>query len=258
MKKYLQVALEAAEAAAELIRTAYEESAFAVELKEDYSPVTEVDIATEKLIYEKIASAFPDHGFYGEEEGHREQESDFLWLVDPIDGTKAFIRRRPFFSTQIALMYQGELLLGVSSAPLYNGGEIAYALKGEGAYIGKRKLMVSDIDAFKDTVFSSGNLKTLAQDGRRWANYGELIRQMNSTRGFGDFLHYHLLASGSLDLIVESDVNILDIAALATIVREAGGIVTDLEGRPLTLATTSILAANQHLHGQALALINKE
>ncbi len=257
MEEYLSVALKAAKEAAKLIKEAYEKNEFAIELKEDYTPVTEIDVATEKLVYEIISSAFPEHDFFGEEEGRRADNSDYLWLVDPIDGTKAFIRRRPFFSTQIALMYKGELVLGVSSAPLYNGGEIAYAVKGEGAFIGERRLKVSEIDQFKDTVFSSGNLKRLASDERRWRNYGDLIKEMNSTRGFGDFLHYHLLASGSLDLIVESDVNILDVAALAMIVQEAGGVITDLEGAALDLDTTSILAANPNLHAEALALLNR-
>ena len=98
---------------------------------------------------------------------------------------------------------------------------------------------------------STGNVKTLTGDAR-WDALGALIRDSNRIRGYGDFCHYHLLARGSLDLVIESDVNILDIAALAVIVREAGGVFTDLDGAPLTLDTRSVLAGTPAIHAQAL------
>lgn len=261
-------ALEASALAHKIISQAYEKHNFAITIKADMTPVTEVDIATEKAIRQHLEKHFPDHGIFGEEEGRSDKESDFLWLIDPIDGTKAFIRRRPFFSCQIALMYQGEIVLGVSTAPSFNGGEQFYALKGRGAYrrVGlegvpfkseDEPLQVSEIETLSQAVLSSGNLKTLTQNSRRWQNYGVLLEQVNSTRGFGDFLHYHLLAQGSLDLIVESDVNILDIAALSVIVTEAGGLITNLEGESLSLTVGSILAGTPLIHAKALNLLNQ-
>jgi histidinol-phosphatase len=97
-------------------------------------------------------------------------------------------------------------------------------------------------------------LKTLAQ-GDRWMHYGRLVAQVGRIRGYGDFLHYHLLATGKIDVVVESDVNILDIAALALIVTEAGGRFTDLEGAPIGLGTTSVLASNGRLHETVLAAL---
>ena len=181
--------------------------------------------------------------------------SDFIWLIDPIDGTKAFVRRRPLFSCQIALMYKGESVLGVSTAPCFNGGERIYALKGKGAFLEGKKISVSDIDQFSQAVFSSGNLKRLTQNPENWRNYGKLVGQMNSTRGFGDFLQYHFLATGKVDIIVESDVNILDIAALSIIVNEAGGVMTTLDGQAIDLDVTTILAATPGLHQQVLDLL---
>lgn len=256
MQKYLDCALEASEIARKLIATAYDENAFKIEIKADATPVTEVDIAVEKAIYEHISKAFPDHGFFGEESGQKNMTSDFIWLIDPIDGTKAFVRRRPFFSCQIALMYKGEVVLGVSTAPCFNGGERIYAVKGQGAFLeGGKQISVSDVSELSQAVFSSGNLKRLTQNAEKWENYGKLVGQVNSTRGFGDFLQYHLLAMGNLDLIVESDVNILDIAALSIIVNEAGGKMTALDGSAITLEVTTILASTPKLHQQVLDIL---
>jgi len=161
------------------------------------------------------------------------------------------VRRYPFFSTQIALMKGGELILGVSNSPEFN--EMAYAEKGQGAWLNGKKITVSDIDTIKQSALSTGNLATIASKPQ-WNNLGELIQKVHRIRGYGDFYHYHLLASGKIDIIVESDVNILDIAALAVIVREAGGTFTDLSGNELTLDTTTVLAAScESLHSQVLA-----
>ncbi|WP_026879357.1 inositol monophosphatase family protein [Ignatzschineria larvae] len=255
MQPYLDCALEASEIARQLIQTAYEENAFKIEIKADATPVTEVDVAVEKAIYQHISSQFPEHGFYGEESGQKQMDSDFIWLIDPIDGTKAFVRGRPLFSCQIALMVRGEIILGVSTAPCFNGGERIYAVKGQGAFLKGKKISVSDIDTLSQAVFSSGNLKRLTQDPEKWARYGNLVGQVNSTRGFGDFLQYHFLATGKVDLIVESDVNILDIAALSIIVNEAGGKMTALDGSPIDLSVSTILAATPSLHAQALEIL---
>ncbi|MGL4674122.1 MAG: inositol monophosphatase family protein [Wohlfahrtiimonas sp.] len=256
MEQFLKVALMAAEESKKLIRKSYEAQGFNITIKGDYTPVTEVDVNVEALIRSIIVENFPEHGMWGEEGGMINPESDYQWLVDPIDGTKAFIRRRPFFSTQIALMYKGEMILGVSCAPCFGEGEIAYATKGNGTFIDGKKVSVSDISELRDAVFSSGNIKSLTKDDSGWLKYGELLRAINSTRGFGDFLHYHYTAAGKVDIVVESDVTILDVAALSIIVEEAGGKVTDLKGNKLTLESTSIVATNGLLHDQVLSYLS--
>jgi len=243
----LETALAAAHAAAELIRHYYEHDGEDIEVraKSDRSPVTDADVETERTIRRVIAERYPEHGFYGEETGHADRDSPFLWLVDPIDGTKSFVRRYPFFSTQIALMEEGELVLGVSSAPAF--GELAWAEKGGGAWLEGERIRVSAVDALADAAVSAGNLRSLALSAR-WPAWGAVVAGADRIRGYGDFYHYHLLASGRIDAVVESDVNILDIAALAVIVREAGGVFTDLSGAPPGLGTTTVLAANPALH----------
>lgn len=245
---FLSAAIEAAEAATQVIQRLYRGN-IQVREKADKSPVTIADVEAEKAIRALLEARFPDHGFYGEETGARDRDAEFLWLVDPIDGTKAFVREYPMFSTQIALMHRGELIVGVSSASEY--GELAYAEKGQGAWLDGKRIRVSAIESLEQASLSAGNIKSLAL-GPRWNSYGKLVSQLDRIRGYGDFLHYHLLAAGKIEAVIETDVNILDIAALAVIVEAAGGRFTDLEGKPLSLETTSVLASNGRLHATLL------
>ncbi|WP_426663096.1 inositol monophosphatase family protein [Rhodanobacter aciditrophus] len=244
----LAAAREAAAAAAEVILH-YWKRGVDVEIKGDATPVTIADREAEQAIRKLLRAALPEAAIYGEEYGLDGARDGLLWLVDPLDGTKSFVRRTPFFSTQIALMDRGELVLGVSSAPVY--GETMWASAGGGAWFEGERVRVADTFDMKQASLSIGNVKTLTGDAR-WAALGALIRDSNRIRGYGDFCHYHLLARGSLDLVIESDVNILDVAALAAIVREAGGTFTDLAGQPPTLETTSVLAGTVAIHRQAL------
>lgn len=244
----LNVARNAALAAGDLINHYYRKGVD-VRLKADQSPVTLADEESERVIREVLLAAYPDHAIYGEEGGHS-GTGDILWLVDPIDGTKSFVRQYPFFSTQIAMMVGGELVLGVSHASAF--GETAWARKGGGAFLDGRPIQVATTSEWSKATLSTGNLKTLAGDAR-WQVLADLVRGANRTRGYGDFYHYHLLASGRIDLVLESDVNILDIAALTVILREAGGVFTDLQGAAVGLGTTSVLAGVSSLHASVLA-----
>lgn len=245
---FLSTAITAAKEAEKVIRKYYQ-GEFEVELKPDQSPVTIADVETEKTIKGILLDAFPEHGFFGEETGKVNEDAEYNWLIDPIDGTKSFVRRYPFFSTQIALMKGKELIVGVSNAPMFN--ELAYAEKGKGAFLNDEPIKVSDITEMGKAALSTGNIASLAAS-LAWGDMGELIQRVNRIRGYGDCYHYHLLASGKVDVIVESDVNILDIAALSVIVTEAGGVFSDLTGNALDLNTTTVLAAaNQSLYDQA-------
>lgn len=245
---FLKVALAAASKAAEISRSYYAGN-FTVTTKEDMTPVTQADIECEQAIREIILGQFPEHGFYGEETGRTQENADYLWLVDPIDGTKGFVRQYPFFSTQIALMHQGEIVLGVSSGTMMD--ELAWAEKGQGAWLNGKPLKVSNIDNPDRVAVSVGNLKSLA-GSEGWSSLGGIVERADRIRGYGDFYHYHLLASGKIEAVIESDVNILDIAALSIIVTEAGGVFTNLNGEKPTLEIRSVLAANPSLHAKYL------
>jgi histidinol-phosphatase len=247
----LNAALDAARAAAEVIRGFYQRNV-KIEVKADKTPVTEADVRSEETIRELLTRRFPTHGFYGEETGKSGMDAESIWLVDPIDGTKSFVRECPFFSTQIALLRGGRFVLGVSMAPAYD--ELAWAERGRGAFLNGKRIHVGRTATLDAAIVSSGNLKSLAASPA-WPRFGGLIGGISRIRGYGDFVHYHLLARGALDAVIESDVNILDIAALTVIVEEAGGEFTDLTGAPVGLATTTVLATNGPLHRPILEKI---
>ncbi len=243
--KELQAALDAAEAAAVIIRSMYQRN-LTVQTKADASPVTEADVKAEEAIRAILTERFPDYGFYGEETGQHALDAENLWLVDPIDGTKAFVRdarsfrRRSRSGAEVAWCWVSRM------APAY--GELAWAEEGTGAYLNGKRIHVShDERACEHDRFHRQSGRRLARSAQ-WQQFGELIPRVSRIRGYGDFVHYHLLARGALDVVIESDVNILDIAALTVIVREAGGRFTDLRGGEVDLETTSVLATNGALH----------
>ena len=268
-------ALAAADAATATIAGFVERGDWSVSYKPDASPVTEVDVAAERAIRRALAEALPEAAFFGEETGAAAGRGAgdgprLRWLVDPIDGTKSFVRGQPFWSVQIALEADGELVLGVSHAPAF--GERLVAVAGAGAALeragpagdgarcavglGSRTARTSGATELGAAFLSSGNLGSLARDPGRWARYGALVARARRTRGYGDFCHYHQLCAGEADLVIESDVNVLDVAALGVAVVEAGGAITDLEGRRIGEDTTSVLAAaTPALHAEALAAL---
>lgn len=251
VSKELQAALDAAEAAAEIIRAHYGRG-IGVRIKPDDSPVTEADVLAEHAIRATLDARFPGFGFYGEETGRHDMGAASVWIVDPIDGTKCFVRETPFFSTQIALWRDGRAVLGVSSAPVY--GELAWAEEGAGAFLNGRPIRVSGIANLARATVSTGNTKTLARS-HAWRGMSHLVERAYSCRGYGDFVHYHLLARGALDVVIETDIDILDIAAVAAMVREAGGRFTDLQGRPPSMDSVSVLATNGPLHDEVCAIL---
>ncbi len=252
---FVNIALEAARAGEDIIRHYYNNKNVKVTMKDDYTPVTVADVETEKQIKQIILASYPDHGFFGEETGMTNTDADYVWLIDPIDGTKSFVRGYPFFSTQIALMHKGEIIAGVSNGVMFE--ECIWASRGEGVFLNGQSIQVSDVSEIRDAILSTGNIASLANNADDWSGFGKLTQQVNRTRGYGDFYHYHLLARGKIELIVESDVNILDVAAVSVIINEAGGLLTDLSGNRPGLETRSVLAANcEAMHLRVLDFLN--
>lgn len=247
--QFLTVALKAAKNAEEIITAYYTSDAMKVELKADETPVTRADTEAEKAIRETIKQAFPDHGFLGEEYGTEEGTSPYLWIIDPIDATKNYIRKIPIFGTQIALMKGEELILGVSNAPLLN--ERLYAEAGDGAFLNGVPIQVSNVTQPTNAMVCHGGLKWFTEKDVL-TGMCALINDAARSRGFGDFYMYHLVASARADAVIEAAISVWDIAALTVIVREAGGKVTDMQGEPITTETTSMVATNRVLHSAVL------
>ncbi|HYH75119.1 MAG TPA: inositol monophosphatase family protein [Candidatus Saccharimonadales bacterium] len=248
---YVPVAIAAVQAAQEGILQYYQKD-IAVQTKADDTPVTIADKEAEATIKRIIAEAFPDHTFFGEE-GEKVDLQDhkgFTWIIDPIDGTKSFVRGFPLFGTLLALMHDGELIVGVSNAPVW--GELIYAAKGEGAFLNGKRLHVSSVASLEEAYLSNGRLKYF-EDIDKMPQLLKLGRQAQWARGLGDFWIYHLVAQGKVDIMMEGSIKFWDIAAAKVIVEEAGGSMTQLDGQPITYQSTTALATNGLLHAEVVA-----
>ena len=224
--------------------------------KPDRTFVTEADTAVERLIRERIADAFPDHGVVGEELGVDASGASVRWFVDPIDGTHNYLRGVPIFATLLGVERDGELQAGVMSAPALGGRW--YAWRGGGAWAvelgtAPRALRVSGVTDLAEAAISTASHAEL--DGSGLApGLHRLLEAVWRDRGYGDFWAYALVAGGAIDAMLELDLSIWDAAAPAVIVEEAGGRITDFGGRRIFDSGTT-LATNGVLHERVRRLL---
>jgi histidinol-phosphatase len=162
MSEYLAIAQEAARKAANVTMDYYTRK-LTVSIKKDRTPVTDADHAAEKIIIDTIMRKFPDHAFYGEETGRTGESNEFMWLIDPIDGTKNFIAEIPLWGILIALMHKGEIIVGVSYLPIL--GEMLCAEKGEGAFVNGENIHVSKTTKMAKGMISFGSLGAFKKAG---------------------------------------------------------------------------------------------
>ena len=224
--------------------------------KPDLSPVSDADTAVEEALRRTLGRARPRDAVHGEEMedtgwGPRR------WVLDPIDGTKNFVRGVPVWATLIALMINDEVVVGVVSAPAL--GRRWWASKGGGAYAGKSLMNasqchVSDVAAIEDAFLSYASLDGWVEAGQG-QEFVDLLREVWRTRAYGDFWSYMLLAEGGVDIACEPELELYDMAACAVVVSEAGGQFTDLDGRPGPLGTGAY-ATNGRLHAEVLARLS--
>ena len=248
----LAVALTLAAEADLIAMDRYLSQDLGIQLKADKSIVTDADTRVERMIRDHLAEARPHDSVLGEEFGS-EGDSPRQWIVDPIDGTSNFARGVPIWGALIALVVDGEPVVGVVSAPAL--GRRWWGARGHGAWLQEhggeaRRIRVSAVDRLEDATLSYNNLQT-------WDQYGYLdrlivlSREMGRTRAFGDLWSYMLLAEGAIDVAGEFDVKPWDIAALVPIVAEAGGRVTTATGTG-ALDELSVVASNGLLHDAVL------
>ena len=245
----LAAAVEAARAAGEIALTYYR-GGFDVTIKPDQTPVTQADREAERAIRDILGQAFPDWGFLGEEFGEA-GATDIRWIIDPIDGTKNFVRGIPIWAVLIALEEKGEVTTGVVYNPV--SAELFTARRGDGAFLNGERIRVSDRDDLKDATVLHAGLRLLREAGH-WEGFMRLVDAGYRTRGFGDYYGYGLLAQGKAEIYVEVDLKPWDIAPVKILVEEAGGRLTDFSGRP-TIYDGRVLATNGHLHAEALRLL---
>ncbi len=244
-------ALEAARAAGE-IAMKYYRSAFEVIIKADQTPVTQADREAEQAIRGILARATPGAGFLGEEFGE-EGSTSYRWIIDPIDGTKNFVRHIPIWAVLIALEEEGQVTTGVVHNPVT--GELFWARKGEGAWANGERLRVSTCAALKDAMLLHSSLNLLKNIGY-WDGFVRLVDATSRQRGFGDYYGYCLVAAGKGEIYAEADLKPWDAAPMKLLIEEAGGRLTDFEGKP-DIYSGSVLASNGLLHDEALRLLRR-
>jgi histidinol-phosphatase len=251
MHEDVTAAIAAAKAAGE-VAMRYYRGGFEVTIKPDQTPVTQADREAEQAIEGVLGGAFPQWGFLGEEFGPRGNQ-EVRWIVDPIDGTKNFIRHIPFWATLIGLEDHGEVVAGVIYNPVSD--ELYTARRGSGACLNGSPLRVSSIGDLRSATLLHAGLGLVRQAGY-WDGFVRLVDATGRQRGFGDYLGYGLLAQGKAEIYAEVDLKPWDLAPCKIVVEEAGGRFTDFEGAP-TIYTGSALATNGRLHDAALALLRR-
>jgi histidinol-phosphatase len=224
--------------------------------KADHTPVTQADHEAEAAIVDRLRPAFPDVGFLGEEFGAQGAQSR-RWIVDPIDGTKNFVRGIPYWATLIALEEEGDVTLGVVHAPATR--ELYWARRGRGAWLDGVPLRVSSVERLSEAmlVHSSLNVLRPLEGGRYWDGFVRLVERTDRQRGFGDYFGYTFVLRGQAELMIEADLKPWDIAPFKLLFEEAGGRFTDFAGRPTIYSGTAV-ATNGRLHDEALALLNDD
>lgn len=218
-------------------------------LKPDHTPVTQADKETEAIIKETILLFDKNTHFVGEESGGA-FTYDSTWIIDPIDGTKNFIRGLPFWSILIAKCIKGEIVLGVSYTPQLH--ELVYAQKGQGAFRNGESIHVSSIKDIADAYISYPGDPSLFP---KKDNVITLLNTCMSCRGFGDAYSYQLVAQGKIDSNIEPGFSVWDVAPFKVIIEEAGGKVTTFSGQPWTIKDNTMVASNGLLHDKVIEFL---
>lgn len=247
----LRLALELADLADAVTMERFRASDLVVETKPDLTPVSEADRAVERLLRKRIGEERPDHSVLGEEFGGDGVRAGPRWIIDPIDGTKNYVRGIPVYATLIALERDGGLAVGVASAPAL--GRRWWAARGQGAFADGAPLRVSKVARLEDAQLGHSSVSTWTQHGLR-DRFLELERRCWRGRGFGDFWTHMMVAEGAVDVAAEPEVSLWDVAAVQVIVEEAGGRFTNLAGVPRPDGGSAV-STNGLLHDQVLAIL---
>ena len=254
----LTLALELADVADALSMARFRATDLLVDTKPDLTPVSEVDHAVEDALRRRLGVARPGQAIIGEERGQDSCASSAgqRWIVDPIDGTKNYVRGVPVWATLIALERDGRMVVGVVSAPAL--GRRWWAARGEGAWADGRPIRVSRVAAVEDAFISYDGLERFdatQPDGK--VTDGRLLRLARRcwrSRGLGDFWSHVLVAEGAVDIAAEPEVSVWDVAPIQVIVEEAGGRFTNLEGEARADGGSAV-STNGLLHDEVLAAL---
>ncbi len=255
IKTYLAVAIDIAQEAGKALREEMERPP-TIAYKGDFDLVTQADRRSEAVIVSRLQEHFPDHAVAAEEGTGKDSESEYCWHVDPLDGTTNFAHGYPCFCVSMALARGEELLLGVIYNPVYN--ELFTAARGEGATFNGRKIQCSKIDAVRNSLLCTGFPNHNRQSNPNFHFYWDFTLRSHGVRRDGSAaLDLAYVAMGRFDGFWEFGLNPWDTAAGVVLVEEAGGNVTDMQGRPYVLGGASILASNAIIHEEMIGVITE-
>jgi histidinol-phosphatase len=252
MDPRLEVMVEAARAGGAVALEHYRRG-IEVTLKADRSPVTEADREAERAIVGVLRARCPDHGVLGEELGEAGPRTR-RFIIDPIDGTRNYVRRIPMWAVMIGLEEDGEVTAGVIFQPVT--GVLHTAWRGQGAYRDGERIRVSPVDALDRALLVHSSLNFLRRS-KYWDGFLDLVDRTQVQRGFGDFSAYLWVAEGQGEIALSTTVKAWDVAAIKAVVEEAGGRITDLDGSTGIYGST-VFASNGLLHDAALAALRRE
>jgi len=227
--------------------------------KEDDSPVTKADREIEQVIREEITKKFSTHGIIGEEFGNHNENADYKWILDPIDGTSSFIIGRPIFGTLIALAYKNKPILGIMNQPIT--GERWLGINGEGSWFQGQKIQTRNCRDLSDAVFCSSSPFYFKDKDELLLKKLSSLTKYQKIGGIiygGDCYSYASLASGFVDIVIDPGLKVYDYAALLPIIEMAGGVVSDWQGNDLELKSDVrlVACANEELHKKVLEVLN--
>jgi len=247
----LEFAIELARQSGELIAKMFLRADLAVEFKADSSPVTPADRQAEDLLRTRIRSRFPTHGIVGEEFGSERDDAEYVWYLDPIDGTISFVAGVPLFGTLIGLVHDGEPILGLIHQPITKelliGTESATTLNG-------RPVRVRDTNSLQSATLLTTDLD-LIESFKDLDRFEALRRRTGLYRGWGDCYGYLLVATARADIMVDPIMNPWDLIPLVPVIRGAGGVITTWEGDD-PMRGDSAVASVPAIHGQVLEILN--
>lgn len=223
-----------------------------VESKSDFSPVTIADKLVEEKMRYLIQKEFPTHGIIGEEFGDENVNSEYIWVLDPIDGTKSFISGALSFGTLIALLKNGNPIIGVINQPIVNEFLVG---DGNQSFLNNQLVQLRECKNLTDaTLLTTDHLNIGKYQNKN--GFEKLINTVKLYRNWGDCYGYYLLATGFADIMIDPIMSVWDSMALIPIIRGAGGVITDYYGND-PVKGNSIVAANQSLHSMVIKFLNE-
>lgn len=253
--EFLSIAIEAAKEAGDiLLKNLGQVRPDEIDSKRLFDFVTHVDLESEEAIIRHINTAYPSHAIWAEETGQKNKASDYLWIIDPLDGTTNYIHGFPCFSISIALKYKNKLILGVIFDPIRN--ELFYAQKDEGAFLNDKRIQVSDIEDLSKALVATGfPFREKDQLDVYLKSFFSIFKQCSGVRRAGSAaLDLAYIGCGRVDGFWEIGLSSWDIAAGVLIVEEAGGVITDFKGRNEYYVTGNIVAGNPHIHRELVSI----